>query len=357
MATAVETRPKAALPVPDPFPDDFEPNQGENQPQQIRIERHFEQTIFAAERYGCVNEAATIAVLGDKISLFFIPREAEKRREVLAAAKQFNIPGSDYLTMLNVWNQYQQHKDDKEWLEKNPVNQRVMRDAEDMRKKIVDRLQEMNMQISTTEDETAIQKAVAVGFKDKLMKYDSREKVYRLNDDPSQKAVIDRASAVSGNPLYIIAGKISPDTRADKDTNYAKPCQEIKTEWLSEIAPELFPPKKTTPPTQEPVKQKPDEKPTETKSEGSNTPKEQSSDTSAQEPKSSTNLSAAIQKIQKTAERAASQAPQLALPEHSQQQFSTSHNSEQKQNFKQRVTTAIRLLWNYLKSLLRPKHE
>ena len=68
--------------------------------------------IISAE-LGCSSEILTIVSMLSVPSIFFRPKDREQESD--AAREHFQVPESDHLTLLNVYEQWKMHKYDTEW--------------------------------------------------------------------------------------------------------------------------------------------------------------------------------------------------------------------------------------------------
>lgn len=88
--------------------------------------------LLASERYRCSEEVATIAaMLSVNGAIFYRPKD--KIIHADAARKNFHVPGGDHLTLLNVYNQWQQSDFSTHWCYENFIQHRYVRTACDIK--------------------------------------------------------------------------------------------------------------------------------------------------------------------------------------------------------------------------------
>ena len=69
--------------------------------------------LIVSAQLGCSSEILTIVSMLSVPSIFFRPKDREQESD--AAREHFQVPESDHLTLLNVYEQWKQHKYDTEW--------------------------------------------------------------------------------------------------------------------------------------------------------------------------------------------------------------------------------------------------
>merc|ERR1711881_353730 len=93
-------------------------------------------SLVQSEKFKCVDEVITIcAMLGCGNTIFFAPKDKKIHAE--NARKNFNKPGGDHLTLLNVYNQWAETNFSQNWCYENFVQPRSMKRARDIRESFV----------------------------------------------------------------------------------------------------------------------------------------------------------------------------------------------------------------------------
>lgn len=206
----------------------------------LGLEPHLGRMVVeAAQKYGCVEDVATIAAFAEGGSVF--RRSRGNARLVDEATRKFHVGESDYLTMLNIWNQYLAHREDKSWAESNFLNQKTLNEIGHRRREILDTLKEKNIPVKSGGSSEDIEKSVAAGFVDRLMANTGAPGIFYSVLDPNLHATVDRSSALAKTAEeFIIAGGIRSIDKSGATTNVAQNCQRVVKKWLVEIAPDLF---------------------------------------------------------------------------------------------------------------------
>ncbi|XP_043486982.1 pre-mRNA-splicing factor ATP-dependent RNA helicase DHX16 [Polistes fuscatus] len=120
--------------------------------------------LLASERYRCSEEVATIAaMLSVNGAIFYRPKD--KIIHADTARKNFHVPGGDHLTLLNVYNQWQQSDFSTHWCYENFIQHRSMKRARDVREQLIGLMQRVEMELVSGITETInIRKAITAGY-------------------------------------------------------------------------------------------------------------------------------------------------------------------------------------------------
>lgn len=120
--------------------------------------------LLASENYKCSEEIVTLAaMLSVNGAIFYRPKD--KIIHADTARKNFNHPGGDHLSLMNVYNQWVESDFSIQWCYENFIQYRSMKRGRDVREQLVglmDRV-EIEMVSSLTEDAN-IRKAITAGY-------------------------------------------------------------------------------------------------------------------------------------------------------------------------------------------------
>ncbi|KAJ7795732.1 P-loop containing nucleoside triphosphate hydrolase protein [Mycena olivaceomarginata] len=92
--------------------------------------------LIASVEYKCSAEMLTIVSMLSVPSVFYRPKE--RMEEADAAREKFNVPESDHLTLLNVFNQWKSHGFRDEWAMKHFLHPKLLRKAREVRAQLED---------------------------------------------------------------------------------------------------------------------------------------------------------------------------------------------------------------------------
>lgn len=188
--------------------------------------------VITAERYGCVEEIATIVAGLTARSVFVRPRGKEKDAEAKHTA--FKEPTSDALTVLKVyraWRSAGENGGRNQWASENFLSSRALRELERNRDQILGTLEREGIVITSSEDPTDIRKAVAAGLIVNLCKlWNAHMYAWHRTAD----VFIHPGSALFRRvePQWMVCGSIVETTR-----RYARDCTAIEASWIAELIP------------------------------------------------------------------------------------------------------------------------
>eukprot|EP01102_Stenamoeba_stenopodia_P002144 TRINITY_DN11908_c0_g2_i1.p1 TRINITY_DN11908_c0_g2~~TRINITY_DN11908_c0_g2_i1.p1 ORF type:complete len:874 (+),score=238.87 TRINITY_DN11908_c0_g2_i1:78-2624(+) len=189
--------------------------------------------LIASEKYKCVDEILTIcSMLSVNNAIFYRPKD--KALHADNARINFFHPKGDHLTLLNVYNQWKETNYSTQWCFENFIQHRSMRRARDIRDQLVNMMERVEIDITTTTDDVAIRKAITAGFfyhTGKLQK-GGLYKTIKHN----QSVQIHPSSALFQQlPRWVIYHELVFTTK-----EFMRQVIEINAEWLVEIAPHYY---------------------------------------------------------------------------------------------------------------------
>ncbi|KAI0044061.1 P-loop containing nucleoside triphosphate hydrolase protein [Auriscalpium vulgare] len=119
--------------------------------------------LITSVQYKCSAEMLTIVSMLSVPSVFYRPKE--RMEEADAAREKFNVPESDHLTLLNVFNQWKSHGHRDDWALRHFLHPKLLRKAREVRVQLEDimKFQKMDI-ISAGTDFDVIRKAIASGY-------------------------------------------------------------------------------------------------------------------------------------------------------------------------------------------------
>ncbi|KAJ7480013.1 P-loop containing nucleoside triphosphate hydrolase protein [Mycena galericulata] len=119
--------------------------------------------LIASVEYKCSAEMLTIVSMLSVPSVFYRPKE--RMEEADAAREKFNVPESDHLTLLNVFNQWKSHGFRDEWAMRHFLHPKLLRKAREVRAQLEDIMKFQKMElISAGTDFDVLRKAIAAGY-------------------------------------------------------------------------------------------------------------------------------------------------------------------------------------------------
>jgi HrpA-like RNA helicase len=196
--------------------------------------------VIEAQKYHCVGKICTIAAMMGEKSVFVRPKE--KEHEADAAHAHFAHGGSDFMKLLEVWNQWSASGFNERWARDHFLNIRQLFEVREIRAQLMRELKHQNSVVDDQngKDPIAIQKCIASGLIQHLMVYASRHSYERAVRSSSASYaggiyIHPSSSAFSKKPQLMIGADIVTTTKT-----FARRCQPIEPEWLPEVAPQLL---------------------------------------------------------------------------------------------------------------------
>ncbi|KAG2160253.1 pre-mRNA splicing factor [Suillus bovinus] len=119
--------------------------------------------LIASVDMKCSAEMLTIVSMLSVPSIFYRPKE--RMEEADAAREKFNVPESDHLTLLNVFNQWKSHGFRDEWATRHFLHPKLLRKAREVRAQLEDIMKFQKMEIiSAGTDFDVVRKAITAGY-------------------------------------------------------------------------------------------------------------------------------------------------------------------------------------------------
>ncbi|XP_055388375.1 LOW QUALITY PROTEIN: uncharacterized protein LOC129616893 [Condylostylus longicornis] len=196
----------------------------------------FSKMIVNAQQYGCVDECVTIAaMLSVGNAIFYRPKDQEKRSGQ-RTAQFFSVPGGDHLTLLNVYNEWEEPNIASSFCRENFIQYRSMKRARDVRDQLVDLLEKTEVkQCSSGGDSESIRKAVTSGFFSHAARL-NRDGGYRTLTNPHTVQVHPQSSLFIGErPGLVVYSELVFTTK-----EFMRNVIEVQPEWLASVAPHYY---------------------------------------------------------------------------------------------------------------------
>ena len=100
--------------------------------------------LYAHEYGGCSAEVLIIVSMLSVPSVFFRPKDREEESD--AAREKFQVPESDHLSLLNVYQRAQQFKFDAQWCNRHFIHSKGIRKAREVHAQLVDLMKQRKLQ-------------------------------------------------------------------------------------------------------------------------------------------------------------------------------------------------------------------
>ncbi len=221
-----------------------------NQMVELPLSPEKSRMLIEAEKYGCVESVCTIAAMLSDKALFFRPKDPKEEFQAKMIQERFKDADSDFITLLNVWKEWEASGYDYGWAKKHYLNARQLVESREVRFQLMGKLKALGITASDNGGDTNhIKKAISSGmvqnfmrsegFRSGYQKIDEEEKVnlgflgYR---DNGENVFIHPGSSVfSSSPEYMVGSNVVKTSK-----RFARLCQKLEPEWIPELAPTLF---------------------------------------------------------------------------------------------------------------------
>lgn len=205
---------------------------------ELPLQPEIARMVIESEKYGCTYEVCTIAAMMSGKSLFSRPRE--KHNEADKAHSRFDKGNSDFMRLLEVWNQWSESGYDYRWASENFLNTRQLDEVRKVRVQLMRDLSKHGIVASRNDVDTVnIQKCIAAGMIQHLVAKGGRYSYRRVDGRESSLSenLFIHPSSVSfrRKPELMIAADVVSTNKA-----YARLCQPVDPQWLPQIAPQLL---------------------------------------------------------------------------------------------------------------------
>jgi len=200
------------------------------------LEPQLSKVLISSPQFMCSKEILTITAMLSVQNIWVRPPDQKPEADVAKA--RLTIPDGDHLTLLNVYNEYQQNLDDRKWASYNFISRRSLVEAENIRNHLQRLMERFNVKFVSCPDERklhrSIRKALVCGFFMQVARKEREEGPY-LTMKEDQVVALHRSCGLDPQPDWVIFDELVLTSR-----NYIRTVSKVKPEWLLEIAPNYF---------------------------------------------------------------------------------------------------------------------
>nr|XP_022327385.1 putative pre-mRNA-splicing factor ATP-dependent RNA helicase DHX16 [Crassostrea virginica] len=190
--------------------------------------------ILASEQYKCAKEILSIcAMLSVNNAVFYRPKDKVVHADT--ARVNFFRPGGDHLTLLNVYDQWEETAFSTQWCYENFIQHRSMKRARDIRDQLEGLMERVEIEISTNPGDTvAIRKAITAGYFYHTARLDKGGN-YKTVKYHQTVMVHPNSSMYEDRPKWLIYHELVFTTK-----EFMRQVIEIENSWLLEVAPHYY---------------------------------------------------------------------------------------------------------------------
>ncbi|CAC5424154.1 DHX16 [Mytilus coruscus] len=190
--------------------------------------------ILASEQYQCAKEILSItAMLSVNNSIFYRPKDKVVHADT--ARQNFFRPGGDHLTLLNIYEQWEETDYSTQWCFENFIQHRSMKRARDVRDQLEGLLERVEIEVTSKPGDTiALRKAITAGFFYHTARL-SKGGNYRTVKHQQTVMVHPNSSLFEDRPRWLIYHELVFTTK-----EFMRQVIEIENSWLLEVAPHYY---------------------------------------------------------------------------------------------------------------------
>lgn len=192
-------------------------------------------TLFASVELGCSEEVVTILAMLSVQSVFFRPKD--KQDEADRRKARFNHSYGDHLTLLNVYQRWEQHDFSRQWCQENFIHERSLKRVKEIRKQLLRIMTSHHHRMESCRgDSDIVRRAFCAGFFRNCAKRDSHEGCYKtLVEDTPVYMHPSSSLFMKGHADYVVYHTLLLTSK-----EYMHYATLIDPRWLVEVAPTFF---------------------------------------------------------------------------------------------------------------------
>jgi len=192
--------------------------------------------LISSPQHKCSNEILSITAMLSVPNCFVRPKEAQKASD--EAKGRFSHVDGDHLTLLNAYHAYKQHGEDTNWCYENFVNQRSMKQADNVRQQLVRIMKRFELPLVSTDFTSKdyyinIRKCLVTGFFMQVAHHERTGQYLTIKDN--QIVALHPSTCLDHKPEWCLYNEFVLTTK-----NYIRTVSDIRPEWLVELSPSYY---------------------------------------------------------------------------------------------------------------------
>ncbi|KAJ3746041.1 P-loop containing nucleoside triphosphate hydrolase protein [Lentinula detonsa] len=193
-------------------------------------------TLIVSPEFKVSNEILTITAMLSIPNVWLRP--PNQRAAADQAKAMLTVPEGDHLTLLNVFNNYSQNKDERNWAWNNFLSARALAQAENVRAQLLRTMEKYDVDVISLEDERkrniGIRQALSCGFFMQVAHKEGEKGSYLTVKD-NQVVALHPSCGLDTQPEWVLFNEFVLTKRP-----YIRTVTEVKPEWMLEYAPVYF---------------------------------------------------------------------------------------------------------------------
>ncbi|KAH9167219.1 P-loop containing nucleoside triphosphate hydrolase protein [Lactarius sanguifluus] len=189
--------------------------------------------LIVSPEFHCSQEILAIVAMLSVPNVWLRPNN--QRKEADAAKQLLTVPDGDHLTLLNMFNEYQNNLHDRNWPWNNFLSARSLAQADNVRSQLLRIMERLEIDVVTKsyEDQTRhymnIRKALVCGFFMQVAHKEGEKGSYITIKD-NQAVSLHPSCGLDTQPEWVLFNEFVLTTRA-----YIRTVTDIRAEWLLEL--------------------------------------------------------------------------------------------------------------------------
>ncbi|KAG8699070.1 DEAH-box ATP-dependent RNA helicase prp43 [Ceratobasidium sp. 423] len=187
--------------------------------------------LIVSPEFKCSNQLLTIVAMLSVPNVWLRPNN--QRKEADAAKALLTVPDGDHLTLLNVYNNYQNNKDDKNWCWNNYLSQRALQQAENVRNQLERSMERFDLDLVGLSDQRKlylqVRQALVCGFFMQVAHKGEKNQYVTVKDH--QVVGLHPSCGLDSTPEWVLFNEFVLTTRP-----FIRTVTDIRPEWLLEHA-------------------------------------------------------------------------------------------------------------------------
>ena len=191
--------------------------------------------LIVSEGLQCSEEILTIVSMLSVPAIFFRPKDRETESD--AAREHFQVPESDHLTFLNVYEQWKRHKYDQEWAAKHFIHAKALKKVREVRSQLLDIMKSLKIElVSSGMDWDIVRRAICSSYFHNAARMKGIGEYFNLRT--GVPCVLHPTSAIYAlgfTPDYVVYHELIMTSK-----EYMQCVTAVDPQWLAEMGPMFF---------------------------------------------------------------------------------------------------------------------
>ncbi|XP_018330672.1 pre-mRNA-splicing factor ATP-dependent RNA helicase PRP16 isoform X2 [Agrilus planipennis] len=198
------------------------------------------QMLIVSSQMGCTEEILTIVSMLSVPSIFYRPKGREEEAD--SVREKFQVPESDHLTYLNVYNQWKQNNYSSTWCNEHFIHIKAMRKVREVRQQLKDIVVQQKLEIiSCGTDWDIVRKCICSAYFHQAARLKGIGEYVNLRTGmPCHLHPTSALFGLGNTPDYVVYHELVMTAR-----EYMQCVTSVDGHWLAELGPMFFSVKET----------------------------------------------------------------------------------------------------------------